>query len=268
MLCKDITLQAMVVGRLGRHWAPSALLQHHLQTEEQWHIPLVSSSPASQTQELNAKAAPLGAHAVCCRILCWGGDTLGTPRCHRCATQTAARSAPELWQQVLASHTSSGDGCSVANGDGLLSAGCKQELFFPATSWGSPAPCSKVLHGMQLSPSHCGPRNTDVLPAALCSSHHLVTASAWLGALQTPCPVGGAGRAHLGVLLWTPPIALPSTTAALWPRPQHHASMTGGTPCLSLGLWGTSGLGRQCLLCRECWGSHHISSTSVITRQG
>lgn len=81
---------------------------------------------------------------VCCRILCWGGDTLDTPRCHRCAAaQLSASLAPELCQQVLASHTSPGDGCSVANGDALLPAGCKQELFFPARGQGSPAPCIK-----------------------------------------------------------------------------------------------------------------------------
>lgn len=45
---------------------------------------------------------------VCCRILCWGGDTLGTPKCHRQAAQTAASSAPELCQQVLVSHISWG----------------------------------------------------------------------------------------------------------------------------------------------------------------
>lgn len=45
---------------------------------------------------------------ACCRTLCWAGDTLGIPRCHRCAAQPAASSAPELCQQVLASHTSPG----------------------------------------------------------------------------------------------------------------------------------------------------------------
>lgn len=51
----------------------------------------------------------------------------------------------------------------VANAAALLPAGCKQELFLPARGWGSPASCSKALHGMQLSPSYCGPGSTDVL---------------------------------------------------------------------------------------------------------
>lgn len=64
----------VVVGRLGRQWAPSASLQHHLQPKEHQRIPLASSSPASQTQELHAKAVLLGAHAGLLQdtVLGWG----------------------------------------------------------------------------------------------------------------------------------------------------------------------------------------------------
>lgn len=179
----------VVVGRLGRHWAPSAFLQHHLQPKEQWHIPLAPSSPASQTQELHAKAVLLGAHAGLLQdtVLGWGHP--GHPEVSQMCCPTCSQLGPRAVPAGSGLTHISWDGCSVANGDALLSAGCKQELFFPARGQGSPAPCSKVLHGMQLSPSHCGPGSTDILPAALCSSHHLVTASAWLGALQTPGPV-------------------------------------------------------------------------------
>jgi len=156
----------------------------------------------------------------------------------------ATSSAVQQCQQDLASHTRSGDGFSVTDGDALLSAGRKEEvsletrgLGFSHTLWhGS-------LAGMQLSPTTEGQGmpTSCLLP---CATHAIWwEASAWLRALQTraqPAPMGQ--RCRLGKY-------------RSGGTPQHRScsmfQWRVGHPCASPGPWGTSRPRRQHPLCRE-----------------
>lgn len=131
MLCKDITRQAVQVslwwlaGWEGTgHPVLSSSIICSLRSNgtSHGHLPHLPPKPRNYMQKQSCWELLL----VCCGTLCWAGDTLGIPRCLRCAAQLQPARPQSCASSFGRTHIS-WDGSSVANGDALLSAGCKQE---------------------------------------------------------------------------------------------------------------------------------------------